>query len=219
MIWDWSFAFKIIPDLLQGLLVTLRITTFSVALALALGLVLCLGRLAPWRVVSAVFVVVIEFIRSTPLLAQLYFLFYVLPSVGLTLSPELTGILGLGLHFGAYAAEVYRAGIQGVARGQWEATTALNLPLYWKWRAVILPQAITSVIPALGNYGVSMFKETSVLISISVIELLGTAEHLAADTYKYFEPLTLVGLIFLACTYVMSLGLQALERRMNAGKR
>jgi polar amino acid transport system permease protein len=219
MIWDWSYALKIVPDLLHGLLVTVRITGFSIVLALVLGLVLALARLSRWRWLSAPATGLIEFIRSTPLLAQLYFLFYVAPEWGLLMSSEVTGVIGLGVHFATYAAEVYRAGIQSVPRGQWEAARALNLPTYWTWRSIVLPQAIVAVIPALGNYGLSMFKETTVLISISVIELLGTAEHLAADTYKYFEPLTLVGIIFLCCSYPLSVLLRMLERRIATGTR
>lgn len=219
MIWDWSYVVEILPSLLYGLTVTIRLTLFSTALALGLGLVLAIARLSPWRWLSAPATGFIEFIRSTPLLVQLYFLFYVAPDYGLLMSTETTGIVGLGVHFSAYTAEVYRAGIQNVPRGQWEACRALNLSGISAWRDVILPQAVVAVIPALGNYSISMFKETSVLIAISVVELLGTAEHLAADTYKYFEPLTLVGLLFLCVSYPTSVAVRWLERRIAAGRR
>jgi polar amino acid transport system permease protein len=214
VIWDWGYAASILPDLLGGLTVTIRITFFAVALALSFGLVLAVLKLSRWRWVSIPAEGFIEFVRSTPLLVQLYFLFFVAPDYGVLMSPEVTGILGLGLHFSAYTAEVYRAGIQSVAQGQVEAARALNLSQYWTFRSIILPQAFVAIIPALGNYSLSMFKETSVLISISVVELLGTAEHHAADTYKYFEPLTLVGILFFCVTYPTSVFLRWFERRL-----
>jgi polar amino acid transport system permease protein len=212
MIWDWSYVVEIFPALLSGLVVTIRITFFAVALALSGGLLLAILQLSPVRLISLPTRGFIEFVRSTPLLVQLYFLFFVLPDIGIVMSPEITGIIGLGLHFSAYTAEVYRAGIQGVAQGQYEAAKALNLSRYWTFRSIVLPQAVTSILPALGNYSLSMFKETSLLISISVIELLGTAEHLAYETYKYFEPLTMVGILFFCVTYPTSLLLRWLER-------
>lgn len=214
MIWDWSYAIEVLPALLSGLTVTIKITIFSVALALSGGLVLALLQLSHHRWISVPVKGTIEFVRSTPLLVQLYFLFFVLPDYGIVMSPEVTGTLGLGVHFSAYTAEVYRAGIQGVPQGQYEAARALNLGPYWTFRSIVLPQAIVSILPALGNYSLSMFKETSVLISISVIELLGTAEHLSYETYKYFEPLTLVGILFFCVTYPTSILLRWLERKL-----
>ena len=131
-------------------------------------------------------------------MTQLFFLFYILPGYGLTLDALTTGVLALGLHYSSYTAEVYRSGIQGVPRGQWEAATALNFSPVQTWRRVILPQAIPPVIPALGNYLIGMFKDTPLLATITVLELLGTALTEAGRTFRYLEPITLVGLIFLA---------------------
>jgi polar amino acid transport system permease protein len=145
--WDWDFAFAVLPAILEGLLVTLQATVLGALLAYVLGLVFALLRRSPIRVISTVVWLIMEFIRSTPLLVQLFFLFYVLPLVGVTLSPMVTGVLGLGLHYATYTAEVYRAGIEAVPKGQWEAATALSLPTRRVWTAVVLPQAIPRVLP------------------------------------------------------------------------
>jgi polar amino acid transport system permease protein len=149
------------------------------------------------------------------LLVQLYFLFYVLPSLGLALSPLTTGILGLGLHYAAYCSEVYRAGIESIPRGQWEAATALNLGRFTTTFKVILPQAIPPVVPALGNYLVAMFKDTPLLSAITVLEMLQQAKILGSESFRYIEPLTLVGLAFLVMSLLAAVAIRALERRFK----
>jgi polar amino acid transport system permease protein len=213
VIWDWDYTWDILPDLLRGLVVTVQATLVGSVVAMVLGLVFALlrrSRATPVRVVTGA---VVEFIRSTPLLVQLYFLFFVLPSLGITLSGFLAGVIGLGVHYATYTSEVYRAGIEGVPRGQWEAATALNLPTSRVWRSVILPQAIPRVLPALGNYVIAMFKETPLLSAITVLEMLAVAKGLGSQTFRYLEPLTLVGLLFLLVSLPASLTVRRLERR------
>ncbi|MGI8692478.1 MAG: ectoine/hydroxyectoine ABC transporter permease subunit EhuD [Geodermatophilaceae bacterium] len=215
MIWDWAYTWDILPDLLRGLVVTVQATLVGSVVAMVLGLVFALlrrSRLAVVRVVTGGFV---EFVRSTPLLVQLYFLFFVLPSLGITLSGFMAGVIGLGVHYATYTSEVYRAGIEGVPRGQWEAATALNLPTSRVWRSVILPQAIPRVLPALGNYIIAMFKETPLLSAITVLEMLAVAKGLGGQTFRYLEPLTLVGLLFLLVSLPASLTVRRLERRFG----
>lgn len=213
-IFDGAFALAILPDLGRALLVTVQATLAGMALALALGLAWALLRRSPVRPVRLATFWLVEFVRSTPLLVQLYFLFFVLPNAGVTLSPFATGVLGLGLHYSAYTAEVYRAGIEAVPRGQWEAALALNLSPARTWTSVILPQAIPPVIPALGNYLVAMFKDSPMLAAITVVELLQTAKLIGAETFRYLEPLTLVGLLFLAVSLVASRVIRHLEARL-----
>ena len=160
MTWDWAFAVKILPALLRAFLVTIEATALGMACALVLGLVWAIVRRSHYRSLSLPAYWTIELIRSTPLLVQIYFLYFVLPEAGIRFSAMTTGVLALGLHYSAYTAEVYRAGIDAVPRGQWEAALALNMRPWRMWRAVILPQAIPPVIPALGNYLVAMFKDT-----------------------------------------------------------
>jgi polar amino acid transport system permease protein len=145
-------------------------------------------------------------------LVQLFFLYFILPLYGVTFGPFETGIVALGLNYSAYIAEVYRAGIQGVPRGQWEAANALNLSPARTWISIILPQAIPPVIPALGNYLVVMFKDTPILSTIGIMELLGRALQEANMTYRFFEPLTIVMLVFLALSYPSSIFVDTLER-------
>lgn len=220
-IFDWSFALEILPTLGSALIITIQATVLGMLVAVTLGLVLAMLRRSRLRVVSLPTAFVIEFVRSTPLLVQMYFLFYVLPLTGAQMSPLTTGIVALGLHYAAYCAEVYRAGIEAVPRGQWEAATALNMS---RWRTaigVVLPQAIPPVVPALGNYLVAMFKDTPLLSAITVVELLQQSKMIGSATFRYTEPLTLVGLLFLALSLVAAWGVRGLEARLQryGGKR
>ena len=220
-IFDWSYALEILPTLGAALVITIQATVLGMLVAVTLGLALALLRRSRLRLVSWPAAFVIEFVRSTPLLVQMYFLFYVLPLTGLRMSPLATGVLALGLHYAAYCAEVYRAGIEAVPRGQTEAAIALNLP---RWRTavdVVLPQAIPPVVPALGNYLVAMFKDTPLLSAITVVALLQQSKMLGSATFRYTEPLTLVGALFLALSLLAAWGVRGLETRLqrHGGKR
>jgi polar amino acid transport system permease protein len=161
----------------------------------------------------------VEFVRDTPLLVQLYFLYFViLPAAGLPLSALWTGIVGIGAHYSAYTAEVYRAGIEGVPKGQWEAARALNFSVWQTWTAIILPQAIPKVIPALGNYLIAMFKDTPILSSIGVLEMLEQAQIIGSETFRYLEPMTEVGLLFLLVSYPSSRLVRRLEARYGRAR-
>ncbi|MCG3197598.1 MAG: ectoine/hydroxyectoine ABC transporter permease subunit EhuD [Candidatus Omnitrophica bacterium] len=212
---DWGAAWSALPVLLQGLLVTLQVTLLGMSLALLLGLVWTLSRRSPRRWISYPAAGFVEAIRSTPLLVQVYFLFYVLPSYGIRLSPLATGVVAVGLHYSAYTSEVYRAGIEGVPRGQWEAAIALNLRPLQTWMSIILPQAIPPVIPALGNYFIAMFKDTPILSAIAVLEVMQTAKILGSETFRYLEPFTLVGLLFLGLSLVAAALVRWAERKLG----
>jgi polar amino acid transport system permease protein len=212
---DTHLAIQILPLLLRGLVVTIEATVAGFVFALAGGLVLAVGYRAeslPARAVSRSFV---EFLRNTPLLVQLYFLFYGLPLIGIRFSTLLTGVLGLGIYYSAYIAEVYRGGVDAVPRGQWEAAQALRFSRAQTWRRIILPQAIPPVIPVLGNYLIGMFKETPLLAMITIPELLSAARQVTGMTYRYTEPYTMVALIFLAISYPTSLLFRHLERKLG----
>ncbi|MEU9503919.1 ectoine/hydroxyectoine ABC transporter permease subunit EhuD [Streptomyces sp. NPDC048196] len=202
------------PDLLKGLWITVQATIYGSLVSFVLGLVWALLLRSPSRWVTWPVSIVVEFIRNTPLLVQLFFLFFVLPSWGLTFAPLTTGVIGLGLHYSTYTSEVYRAGIDGVPPGQWEAATALNLPRRRTWIAVILPQAFRRVVPALGNYVIAMFKDTPMLAGITVADMLFQANSISATTFDYLEPITVVGILFVVISYPTSLLLRALERRL-----
>ncbi len=207
-----AYAWSILPILGIGLIVTLEAAALGFAVALALGLVLALLRRSRIEAVAWITAAVIEFIRDTPLLIQLFFLYYVLPSYGIVLPAFLTGALALGLQYSAYTSEVYRGGLDAVPRAQWEAATALNLTRLRTYRVIVIPQAIPRILPAMGNYLVSMLKDTPVLSVVTVLEMLGLANMIGDRTFEYLVPLSMVGLIFLILTLILSAGLHALER-------
>lgn len=216
MNWDWNyFVSAVLPKVAKGIPVTLEATVLGSILAYALGLILAIVRRSRIPVLSQLVWLFIEFVRSTPLLVQLYVLYFIFPTFGITLSSLTVGVLGLGIHYATYTAEVYRAGIDGVPSGQWEAATALDLPRARTWISVILPQAIPRVLPALGNYTISMFKETPLLLTVGVLDMVGQAKDLASHTFRYAEPYTLVGLFFLLMSYPASILVRRLERRVR----
>lgn len=184
------------------------------AIALVLGLGLALLRRSRFKPVAWFTAFVVEFVRDTPLLVQLFFLFYVLPIYGIVLPAFLTGAIALGVQYSAYTSEVYRAGLDAVPRGQWEAAVALNLGRAHTYLRIVVPQAIPRVLPALGNYLVSMLKETPVLSVVTVADMVNLANLIGDRTFEYLVPLSLVGLIFLILTLLCSAGIHALERVM-----
>ena len=216
MIWDWQYAWEVLPDIVvDGLRITLLATVLGSALAYTLGLLLTLLRRSPIRLVSSTAWAFIELVRSTPLLVQIFFFFFVLPDFGVRFDPLTTGVIALGVHYATYCAEVYRAGIEAVPVGQWEAAVALNLPRLRTWTAVILPQAVPRVLPALGNYTISMLKETPLLLMIGVLDIVGVANQLGSRAFRYVEPITIAGVLFLVLSYSASLLVRGMERRVR----
>lgn len=213
MEWDWAFVAKIMPTLLEGLKLTVLITILSAFVAAGLGLVLAIAKRSRNRWIAKPTAMLTEFIRGTPLLVQLYFIFFVLPDVGIVLPPLVAGVIGMGLHYATYTAEVYRAGIENVPKGQWEAARATNLTARQTWVHVIIPQALPPMIPALANYLIAMFKETPLLSAITVLELINQAKSVANSNYRYIEPMTLVGAFFLVMSLLSVILLRWLERR------
>ena len=214
MIWDWAYTLEILPRLARAAIITVEATLLGFIFAAILGLVLAVVRLAFPKTLVPISVFV-EFIRSTPLLIQIFFLYFVFPSFGIVLDAFTAGVLALGLHYGAYCSEVYRAGFEGVHRGQWEAATALNLDTWTTFRDIIVPQAIPPTVPALGNYLVALFKETPLLSAIAVLELMQTAKILGSENFRYTEPITLVGLFFLAMSLVSAMLIRMVEAALK----
>lgn len=217
MYWDWAFAWSTVPILLRGLLITVEATIIGSVIALVVGLPVAMLRRSGSVVVRGIAKAYIDLVRGTPLLVQLFFAFYALPNYGVELSPLTTGVLVLGINYSAYTAEVYRAGIEGVPQGQWEAARALSLPVGHTWRHVVLPQAVPRVVPALGNYVNQMFKDSALLGAIMVPELLQDAKTIGGLTYRFLEPMTIAGLMFLAVSIPVALLVRVLERRLREG--
>lgn len=218
-IWDMSLAEEAFPVLLDAFLrYTLVATVLGSVLALALGLVFAIVRHVRVPVLAPLTTAFIEFVRSTPVPIQLFFMFFALPLVpvvGVKLSAMTAGVITFGVHYACYYAEVYRAGIDNVPNGQWEACTALSLPAWRQWQAVVLPQAIRNVLPSLGNYVISMFKETPFLYILGVPEMVRTATTIGGEEFRYTEALTIAGLIFLAASYPAAVAMRRLEKRLG----
>jgi polar amino acid transport system permease protein len=189
------------------------------ALALLLGLLLALARVSPSRVLGVPAILFVELIRGSPLLLQLFYIYYVLPLIGVRLTPIQAGLAGLSINYGAYLSEVFRAGIAAVDHGQWEAAGALGLHRGWTMRLVVLPQAIRIVVPPVGNYFVSLFKDTALVSTISIAELMFRGQLIAADTFKYMRIYTVVFVIYLAISVPASLAVRLLERRFDPGRK
>ncbi len=207
--WDTNhgelmFAWSILPILLIGMVVTIEASIVGFFVAMVIGLVLAVLKGARSRLISWPAIFVTEFIRDTPLLVQLFFLFYVLPDYGIVLPAFLTGALALGIQYSAYTSEVYRAGIEAVDRGQHEAAKALDFPPARTFTHVVLPQAVPRVVPALGNYLVSIMKDVPVLSVVTVLEMLNVAKIIGDQTFDYLVPLSMVGALYLILTLVAS---------------
>jgi polar amino acid transport system permease protein len=213
-IWNWAYTLEILPVLARAAIITVEATLISFVIALVLGLVLAVLRMSG-AVVGWLASAFVELVRSTPLLIQIFFIFFVLPRFGIVLDAFTAGIIALSLHYGCYCSEVYRAGLEAVPRGQWEACTALNFNAWNTFKNIILPQAIPPIVPALGNYLVALFKDTPLLSAIAVAELVQTAKSMGSETFRYNEPMTVVGLVFLVLSLVSAAGIRWLEQRLN----
>jgi polar amino acid transport system permease protein len=213
--WSWDAARDSFPDVLQAFFTyTLGITVAASVVAVMLGLVLALLRRSDSRPVSVATFWLVEFIRSTPIPIQLFLVHFGFPSFGVTLPVLVTGVGVLGVHYACYMSEVYRAGIEAVPRGQWEACTALSLSPTRTWRAVILPQVVRRVLPSVGNQVIALFKETPFLLVIGVAEMVTVAQRIGSESFRYIEPITIAGLIFLAASYPTSVLVRKLEARL-----
>ena len=209
---DWAFAWSILPQLLGAALYTVLATVLSFAGAVVIGLPLALLRDVQNRSVRMGVGLFVELIRSTPILVQVYFLYFVLPAIGIVLPALLAGVLALALHYGTYVSEAYRAGIASVPQGQRYAAAALGLSSRDAFFSIVLPQALPPIVPVLGNYLIALFKETPLLSAIAIVELLQTAKLIGSETFRYNEPITLAGLILLALSLASAALLHRIER-------
>jgi ectoine/hydroxyectoine ABC transporter permease protein EhuD len=216
---DLTLARDSLPVLLEGLKITVELTFIVIVLSLVLGIVVALCRLSKNRVLSTVTGLYVDFMRSTPLLVQLIYIYFVLPTIGIRLDPFVAGVVGLTLNYSAYLSEVYRSGIQAIPRGQLDAAAALGMRPSLTMRRIVLPQAIRIVIPPLGNYFVALFKDTSLVSVLTLQELLFSGQIIISRTYDYFTIYTMVlALYFLVC-YPSLFLVRHLEKMTKAGYR
>ena len=210
--WQWELVWELAPRFVDAAAKTLLAAGGGYGIAVVLGLVFVALQRAPVPALRAATREFVELIRSTPLLLQIFFVYYVGPQFGLILSPWTAGLIAIGVHYGAYLSEVYRGGIESVPRGQWEAAKAINLPAITSYRRIILPQALPPAIAGMGNYLVGIFKDTPMLSVIGVAELMHTATTIGAESYRYLEPYTMVGAIFLVLSLPAAFLINLFER-------
>jgi His/Glu/Gln/Arg/opine family amino acid ABC transporter permease subunit len=212
-------AVENIGPLLGGLLITVELTLVVITLSLVFALVVALAgmsRLAPLRWLVWAY---IEVIRGTPLLLQLIYVYYVLPEIGIRLDAFTAGVLALTLNYTAYISEVYRSGIQAIAKGQHDAAAALGMTHALAMRRIILPQAIRIVVPALGNYFIGLFKDTALCSAVSIQELVFTAQVHAALNFQYFTLYTVVAAMYFLVSFPAARLVNYLERVTKSGYR
>lgn len=206
-----------LPGLLEGALLTIQIAVLAALLAVAMGVLAALGKLygpPPIRWLANIY---IEIFRGTSALVQLFWLFFVLPSFNINLEPFTVAVLALGLNIGAYGAEAVRAAITAVARGQWEAATALNMTRFQMLRRIILPQAFVAMIPLWGNLFIELLKSTSLVALITLADLTFKAQQMNQTTMKTLPIFNLVLLLYLAMALVITIAMRVLERRASRG--
>ena len=200
------------PGLMEGLWLTLRITVVGAVIAVIMALVAALAKLYGPRPVRWLAIAYIEFFRGTSALVQLFWLFFVLPDFGILMEPFTVAVVTLGLNVGAYGAEVVRGAIQGITRGQWEATTALNMTRSQALRRIILPQALVAMIPPWGNLFIDLLKTTALVSTITMSDLTFKARTLNDATLKTIEIFTLAFLMYLIVSLSITIGMRCLDR-------
>lgn len=214
--WDYDVVWENFPFLLGGLVDTISLAVLSMIGGLVLGLVVGLARIGRWRALSLLAYAYTELFRTTPLLVQIAWVFYVMPLLtGITLTPFYSGLLALVLNVAAFMAEIYRAGIASIGRGQREASLALGMTEAQVLRRIVLPQAVLRMIPPIGTMWVSLFKDTAILSAIGVTELMFKARFLATDSYRPLEIFTVAAVIYFVITLPQSIGVNWLYRRFR----
>jgi His/Glu/Gln/Arg/opine family amino acid ABC transporter permease subunit len=217
MFFNPELAVDAISTLLLGLVVTVELTLVTGISSLVLGMFVALARTSRFRFLRLVVSGYVQLMRSTPLLIQLIYIYFALPFIGIKLDAFLAGYIALTLNVSAYLAEVYRSGIEAVPKGQRDAAAALGMRPSVIMARIVLPQGIRIVIPALGNYMVSLFKDTSLVAIITVQELLFRGQIFAARTYDYFTVYTLVFALYFAVGYPAIRLVMLLEKRVKRG--
>jgi len=200
--------------LLEGALSTLRLTSLSVLIGLIIGTFVGMGRLSRYKFLNYPATVYVEFIRGTPLLVQLFIIYFGLPQLGINLPKYPAAIVALGINSGAYVAEIVRAGIQSVPRGQYEAARSLGMTHGQTMRYIILPQAFRNILPALGNEFIAMTKDSSLAFVIGVTELMRTGQIVISRTFQSFSIYGGVAIIYFAMTFTMSRIVRWIEKKV-----
>lgn len=215
--WDFAVVFRNIDLLLLGLVNTLKVTGFSLALGVPLGLAVAILRLAPSRLISMPTGLVVDFLRTTPPLVQLFWVFFALPIlIGVRIDPFEAAVITLSVQSSAFFAEVFRGGIISIEQGQWEAGRAIGMNYSQLMRRVILPQAVKRMIPAFLERIIELFKTTSLVAAVSYADLLFQANEISQSTYRTVEVYTVAAAMYLVVALTTSLSVRRLEHRLSA---
>jgi polar amino acid transport system permease protein len=213
MTWSWEYTREIAPVMLEALVLTFGITVVAGVGCLILGMGWCLAGYTQNVFVRVVARWTREFVRGTPIVVQLFFVFYVLARHRIVIGAVTAGVFVLAVHYASFTSEVYRAGIENVAKGQWEAAETLGIPRARTWLRIVLPQAVRDSVPALANYVLAMYKETALLYAIGVPILITEARRLGSVNFRYLEPYTIAGVLYLVVSYVSGVLIRQLERK------
>lgn len=212
---DFSFFLAILPQLLAGARITIQLTVLAIVFGVVLGLVLALLRLSTHRFISAPAVVYVEFVRGTPLLAQIFMIYFGLGSLGINIPDFTSGLLALSLNSAAYNAEIFRAGIQSISKGQMEASRSLGLNYGQSMAYIIVPQAFRFCLPPLGNEFIALLKDSSLVAIIGISDLMRVGREINGRTLRSIEVFGYVSLIYLLMTLPLSQIVTAAERRLK----
>lgn len=212
---DFSFLSEYKLFFIDGLKYTIMLAFFTVIIGSIFGLLLSLMRLSKNRLLKFIGSAYVEFIRGTPLILQLYIIFYGLPFLGVVLPGFSAGIIALSMNSAAYISEIVRAGIQSVDKGQMEAARSIGMKKPMAMRYIIIPQAIKTILPALGNEFITVIKESSIVSVIGIHDLMYNADTVRGNTFRVFEPLIIAALMYFALTFGLSKILAMFERRMK----
>lgn len=216
MSFDWSLIWDNIPILLQGAVITIQITVMAVGCGFFIGMIAALANLSRFKIVRLLVKCYVELFRGTPLLVQIFMIYFALPMViGQSINPYVAAVTACSINSGAYVSEFFRAGIQSIDKGQMEAGRSLGLTWAQTMRYIVMPQAFKAIIPPLGNEFIAMMKDTSLVSVIGFEELTRRGQLIIARTYGSFEIWTAVAIIYLIMTLSISQLVAFLERRYN----
>lgn len=216
-IFDMAYEYR--NFFLSGLKYTLLLAVLGVFFGFILGILVSLLRMSKWRILRFIATTWVEFLRGTPMLVQLFLIHYGLTELGLEFTPIQSGAITLTINSSAYLAEIFRAGIQGVDRGQVEAARSLGMKQGMTIRYIVLPQAIKNVLPAIGNEFITIIKESSIVSMIGVADLFFQAKTITTITYEGLTPYVVIALMYFVLTFTLSKLLGILERRLNTDDR
>lgn len=212
---DVNSMINALPFLLEGSVMTVQLTVITIVIGTILGILTALGKLTKNIFIYSLSTLYTWVFRGTPMILQLFFFYYALPMMGVTLEPFTAAVIGLSLNCGAYMAEIIRGGIISVDKGQFEASKALGFTYFQTMKKIVLPQTIRIIIPSVGNEFITMLKDTSLVSTIAMVELMRSAMQISSTTFKYTEMLLSAGLLYLIMTTVFTSVFSIIEKKLS----